>query len=53
MFTYKHKRTGQVVHTTCRVTGANWELVASAPPKAPKPERKQRTKKNTGGGGNT
>lgn len=32
---YRNKKTGAVVKTTCKVTGANWELVKPKDPKEP------------------
>ena len=46
MFTYKHKKTGAVISTHGKVTGANWELVKHEKKDGQKPAGKPKKDEN-------
>lgn len=46
MYIYKNRKTGQVVQTTCRVTGINWELLETKQQNQEEKPKKPRAKKS-------
>ena len=40
-YTYRNKKTKEVINTTNKVTGKNWELVENANPKLPNGEHSE------------